>query len=194
AVRGGDDLAAPRGANELAREDRAQPYAAQPIRLGHALRLAARREGDVEMAEEPTRLGEGDLAVAQQVDQRGTWVHATSIKSTISSAISMVAPMTSPVTPPSRRVANQPSAIVAAATSPNTTRPATPSRARAITAASASAPSAPAGRRPARNIAPWPSWLAAGKTQPASGGSARARAGAAISARQRVGSGSSDTA
>src|SRR6059058_6283324 len=61
---------------EIAREHRGEPGAGEPRGLRPALPLAVRGERHVEVADEPARLGEDHLAVAQEVDQGLTCAHA----------------------------------------------------------------------------------------------------------------------
>jgi hypothetical protein len=68
-VRRRDDLAAHAGALEIAREDGGEVPSAEALGLRPTLALAALGQRDVEVTDEPPRLGEPDLAVAQEVDR-----------------------------------------------------------------------------------------------------------------------------
>src|SRR5205809_1001606 len=156
-----------------------EPGAGEPRGLRPALPLAVRGERHVEVADEPARLGEDHLAVAQEVDQGLTCAHADTARSPVNSATSTAAPSTSPVTP-ARRAAMKPASPRAATMAAAATRsPATPSPSQARTRASARAIGAALARRPARNAAPWPSTLAGGKHPARRGGVARASDGGA---------------
>ena len=107
------------GALEIARVERADAEPGQPACLRRALRLAGRRERHVEVADEASRVGADDLAVAEQIDQTRAYGHADTVSSTASSALSTPAPSTSPVIPPRRGAMTAP--IASAATSPTAT-------------------------------------------------------------------------
>src|SRR3989442_15744415 len=81
------------------------------------------------MPDEAPRLGAHHLAVAEQGDQRGTCVHAETVRSTANSASSTAAPRTSPVTPPRRVVMKRAPATLVSPATTTAPRPPTPSTA-----------------------------------------------------------------
>src|SRR5207248_2761822 len=193
-VRRADDLAAAPRAPEVARVERGDRCAGEPARLRDALRLAARGQRHVEVADEPPRVGVRHLAVAQQIDQDRACAHAETVSSAASSASSTPAPRTSPVTPPSRPARKTPRPSALAVPTARATTPGQPRTATATTRAMASDAGAAARSSPAEKTAPCPPARAAGNSRPSSAGVARAMAGAATRVRQRVPGGSSLTA
>src|SRR5207237_368827 len=130
-----DDLAGPPGAGQIAGEQGAELHGREAGGLSGALTLTQRRQRHVEMSDESSRLGEDDLAVAEEIDQRPRCDHADTVRRPASSAISIAAPSTSPVIPATPAAKNRVTTSALAIETATTTRPSTRSATMATTRA-----------------------------------------------------------
>src|SRR5882724_4866422 len=193
-VRPADDCAGSPGADQIAGEYGAELHRRQAGGLSDALALAQRRKRHVEMADESPRLGEDDLAVAEQIDQRPRCDHADTVRRPASSAISIAAPSTSPVIPATRAAKKRVTTSALATETTTTTIPSTRSATMATTRAMDSAIGAARAPTPAPNAAPCPSDFAGANRRASKDGVARATPGTTSSAWARMPGGSSVTA
>src|SRR5438067_924563 len=177
-----DDLAGPPGAGQIAGEQGAELHGREAGGLSGALTLTQRRQRHVEMSDESSRLGEDDLAVAEEIDQRPRCDHADTVRRPASSAISIAAPSTSPVIPATPAAKNRVTTSALATETTTTTIPSTRSATMATTRAIDSAIGAARAPTPAPNAAPCPSDFAGANRRASRGDVARATTGTTSSA------------